>query len=55
MGLASISEMWVSGADMTTVVLYNFVPSVITNLVWGLILVPILMVAYDAVAARSGR
>lgn len=55
MGLASISEMWVSGADMTTVVLYNFVPAVITNLVWGLILVPILMVAYDAVAARSGR
>lgn len=55
MGLASISEMWVSGANMTTVVINNFVPSVITNLVWGLILVPILMVAYDAVAARSGR
>lgn len=55
MGLASISEMWVSGADMATVIYLNFIPSVITNLVWGLVLTPILMVAYDAVAARSGR
>lgn len=55
MGLASLSEMWVSGADMATVIGANFVPAAVTNLVNGLILLPILMVAYDAVVARSGR
>ena len=54
-GIASVSESWVSGADWATVVGVNFVPAVITNLLWGLILTPILMVAYDAVTARSGR
>jgi energy-coupling factor transport system substrate-specific component len=47
--------MWVSGADMNTVIFGNFVPAVIPNLINGLILVPILMVAYDAVVSRSGR
>ena len=55
MGLASISEMWVSGVDFPTTVATNFMPSFITNIIWGLILVPILMVAYSAVQARSGR
>ncbi len=55
MGIASISEMWVSGVDFATAVAANFVPAVIPDLINGLILVPILMVAYDAVAARSGR
>jgi energy-coupling factor transport system substrate-specific component len=55
MGVASISEMWVSGADVTTVIYANFIPSVIPNLINGLILVPILMVAYQAVLSRSGR
>jgi len=55
MGLASLSEMWVSGTDFATTVAINFLPSFITNIVWGLVLVPILMVAYSAVQARSGR
>jgi energy-coupling factor transport system substrate-specific component len=55
MGVASVSEMWVSGADINTVIYANFTPSVITNLINGLILVPILMVAYHAVLSRSGR
>jgi energy-coupling factor transport system substrate-specific component len=55
MGLASISEMWVSGVDFVTTLTVNFVPAFITNAVWGLILVPILMVAYSAVQQRSGR
>jgi energy-coupling factor transport system substrate-specific component len=55
MGLASLSEMWVSGTDFPTTVTVNFLPSFITNAIWGLILVPILMVAYSAVQARSGR
>ncbi len=55
MAVASISEMWVSGVDLTTTISINFLPSVISNLINGLILVPILMVAYDAIAKRSGR
>jgi energy-coupling factor transport system substrate-specific component len=55
MGIAAISEIWVSGADMNTVIVGNFVPAIIPNLIWGLILVPILMVAYDAIASRLGR
>lgn len=55
MGVASISEMWVSGVDFATTVAINFTPSFISNIVNGLILVPILMVAYSAIVARSGR
>ncbi|MGA2821832.1 MAG: ECF transporter S component [Anaerolineales bacterium] len=55
MALASVSEMWVSGADIHTVIFGNFLPAVIPNLINGLILVPILMVAYDAIVKRSGR
>jgi energy-coupling factor transport system substrate-specific component len=55
MGLASLSEMWVSGVDFATTVATNFIPAFITNIIWGLILVPILMVAYSAVQQRSGR
>jgi energy-coupling factor transport system substrate-specific component len=55
MGLASLSEMWVSGTDFPTTIAINFVPSFITNIIWGLVLVPILMVAYSAVQTRSGR
>lgn len=55
MGLASISEIWVSGADMNTVLVANFLPAFLTDMVWGLILLPVLMVAYAAIVQRSGR
>lgn len=55
MGIASLSEIWVSGIDLATAISLNFVPAFITNVINGLILVPILMVAYSAIIARSGR
>ena len=55
MGVASLSEMWVSGADMNTVIFANFLPAFIPNVINGLILVPILMVAYSAIVSRSVR
>lgn len=55
MAVASVSEMWVSGADLNTVIFANFIPAIIPNLINGLILVPILMVAYAAIRSRSGR
>jgi len=55
MGLAAISEMWVSGADMNTVIFANFLPAFLTNILWGLVLLPLLMVAYSAIVSQSGR
>ena len=53
--VSSLSELWVSGADLNTAIVFNFVPAGLTNLIWGLILTPVLMVAYGAVKSRSGR
>jgi energy-coupling factor transport system substrate-specific component len=55
MGLAAISEMWVSGADIQTVIYANFLPAAIADLINGLVLVPILMIAFSSVLERSGR
>jgi len=55
MGLSSLSEIFVSGIDFATAFGGYFVPAAVTNIINGVILVPILMVAYDAVAARTGR
>ena len=55
MGVASLSEMWVSGADINTVIFANFIPAFVGNVINGLILLPILMVAYAAITKRSGR
>jgi energy-coupling factor transport system substrate-specific component len=55
MFLSSITEIWVSGLTFAATMVQNFLPSFISNIVNGLILTPILMVAYSAVVARSGR
>jgi len=55
MGFASLSEMFTSGIDFATAFGGYFVPAAVTDIINGVILVPILMVAYDAVAARTGR
>lgn len=55
MFLASLTEIWVSGIDFATTITVNFMPAFITNIVNGLILVPVLMIAYAAIVARSGR
>ncbi len=55
MFLASITEIWVSGLTFAASMVQNFVPAFITNIVWGVPLTLILMVAYSAVIARSGR
>jgi energy-coupling factor transport system substrate-specific component len=52
---SSLLEIPLSGVDLNTALVGYFTPSVISNLINGLILLPILMVAYDAIASRSGR
>jgi energy-coupling factor transport system substrate-specific component len=55
MFFASMTEIWVSGVDFTTTMAINFWPSFLSNVINGLILTPILMIAYSAVRDRSGR
>ena len=51
----SLLEIFFSGIDLKTAIGGYWFPAFLSDTVNGLILVPILMVAYDSVAARSGR
>jgi energy-coupling factor transport system substrate-specific component len=51
----SLLEIPLSGIDLSTALVGYFLPAALSDAINGLILVPILMVAYDAVAKRSGR
>jgi len=53
--LPSLLEIPFSGIDFSTAIVGYWLPAAGTDIINGLILVPILMVAYDAVVARSGR
>ena len=52
---AALTEIPVSGIDFATTIATNFLPAFLSNIVNGLILVPILLIAYSAVVRRSGR
>jgi len=52
---ASLTEMLTSGIDIATALIGYFLPAFIGNVVVTIILLPILMVAYQAVAVRRGR
>lgn len=51
----SLLEIPLSGIDMATAIGGYWLPAALSNAINGAILVPILMIAYDAVASRSGR
>ncbi len=55
MGFASIADIWVNGYSVTTAIIGEFLPAAGTNLVFDIILVPILYVAYQNARQRSGR
>ena len=52
---AAVTEKYISGLDWSTAIVGYFVPAFLSDAINGAILVPILMVAYDAVVSRSGR
>jgi len=52
---ASLTEMFVGGIDINTALVGYFVPAFIGNAVVTIVLLPILMVAFAAVASRRGR
>ena len=52
---SSLTEMFVGGIDFNTALVGYFTPAVIGNVIVTIVLLPILMVAFAAVAARRGR
>lgn len=52
---ASLTEMFVGGIDINTALVGYFTPAFIGNTVVTVILVPVLMIAFAAVAASRGR
>jgi energy-coupling factor transport system substrate-specific component len=52
---ASLTEMWVGGIDLNTALFGYFTPAFIGNAVVVIILLPVLMIAFAAVAASRGR
>jgi energy-coupling factor transport system substrate-specific component len=52
---SSLTEIFTSGIDINTALVGYFLPAFLGNAVVTLILLPILMVAYQSVAARRGR
>ena len=52
---ASLMEMLVGGIDINTALVGYFVPAFLGNAIVTIVLLPILMVAFAAVASRRGR
>ena len=52
---ASLTEMLVGGIDLNTALVGYFVPAFIGNAVVVAVLLPVLMIAFAAVASRRGR
>jgi energy-coupling factor transport system substrate-specific component len=53
-GFAAYTDIWISKYTLAAAT-GNFVPAVLSDLVNGLILLPILLIAYNAAVRRSGR
>lgn len=52
---AGVTDIFIYGYDFQTALVGSFIPPVLTDIVNGGILLPIFMIAYSAVIARSGR
>ena len=54
-GFAAISDIWINGYSPAVAIVGEFLPAAGPNLIFGAILVPLLVVAYDAVQRQTGR
>jgi len=54
-GFASIADIWVNGYSFATAIIGEFAPAAGPNILNSMILTPILLAAYQAVQARTGR
>jgi hypothetical protein len=54
-GFASIADIWINGYSFATAIIGEFAPAAGPNIVNSMVLTPILLAAYEAVQARTGR
>jgi hypothetical protein len=54
-GFASIADIWINGYSFATAIIGEFAPAAGPNILNSMILTPILLAAYEAVQARTGR
>ncbi len=55
LAFSSITDIWVSGLSFLSAITTEFLPAFLPDLVLGVILLAILLVAYNAAIGRSGR
>ncbi|MCG2767145.1 MAG: ECF transporter S component [Chloroflexota bacterium] len=54
-GFAAIADIWINGYSLATAMIGEFAPAAGPNILNAMIITPILLAAYQAVQARSGR
>jgi hypothetical protein len=54
-GFAAIADIWINGYSFATAIIGEFAPAAGPNIVNSMVLTPILLAAYEAVQARTGR
>jgi hypothetical protein len=52
---AAIGDIWISGYSFIATMVGQFVPAASFNILFAVILAPILLAAYNAVQSRAGR
>lgn len=55
LGFAAYSDIWVSQLTFNAATTTEFIPATLPDIILGVILLPILLVAYNAAFARTGR
>lgn len=55
LGFAAVSDVWINGFPLPVAIVGEFLPAAGPNLLFAAILVPILVAAYNAVQAQTGR
>jgi hypothetical protein len=54
-GFAAVSDVWINGFPLAVAIVGEFLPAAGPNLIFAAILVPILVIAYQAVQRQTGR
>ncbi len=54
-GFAALADIWVNGYSLATAIIGEFLPAAASDLVFDIILVPILYGAYEAARGQTGR
>lgn len=54
-GFAAISDIWINGYSFAVAIVGEFLPAAGTNMLFAAILLPLVVVAYEAIQKQSGR